>query len=113
MSPAAIKQSDVSAPRSSATHANEVLVAAGTVPRRSFLESLAAIPLGLSAGSHPQGSRPAVEMVAAGAGRSGSVLKLPGGDLLYLKIATQDTGGTLFLTEQPITRRGSGPPKHY
>ena len=25
----------------------------------------------------------------------------------------QDSGGALFMTEQPIERRGSGPPKHY
>lgn len=51
--------------------------------------------------------------VAAGSGRAGDIIKLPGGDLVRVKVSTQDSGGALFMTEQPITRRGSGPPKHY
>ena len=34
-------------------------------------------------------------------------------NVAYVKVSTQDSSGALFLTEQPITRRGSGPPKHY
>ena len=32
---------------------------------------------------------------------------------IHVKVSTQDSGGALFMTEQPIERRGSGPPKHY
>jgi mannose-6-phosphate isomerase-like protein (cupin superfamily) len=63
-----------------------------------------------SQGTSPGGP---VEKVPAGRGRFNEVIKLPGGDLVYIKVATADTGGALFLTEQPIERRGSGPPKHY
>jgi quercetin dioxygenase-like cupin family protein len=35
------------------------------------------------------------------------------GDLVHVKVSTQDSGGALFMTEQPSTRRGSGPPKRY
>jgi mannose-6-phosphate isomerase-like protein (cupin superfamily) len=83
------------------------------MPRRSFFESLLALPFGLAGAS--QGTSPARlgVKVAAGAGRSNNVMKLPGGDLLYVKVATQDSAGALFMTEQPIDRRGFGPPKHY
>ena len=80
-------------------------------PRRSFIESLIAFPLGLSA--HQQAATSPVAKVAAGEGRLKEVITLPGGDALYVKVSTQDSGGALFLTEQPIARRGSGPPKHY
>jgi len=85
----------------------------GAIPRRSFIGSAFALPIGLAAQS--QGALPgrAVVKVASGTGRLNDVLKLPGGDLLYVKVATEDSRGALFLTEQPITRRGSGPPKHY
>jgi quercetin dioxygenase-like cupin family protein len=56
---------------------------------------------------------PGVAKVAAGADRSNNVIKLPGGDLVYVKVATRDSEGALFITEQPIARRGVGPPKHY
>jgi quercetin dioxygenase-like cupin family protein len=79
--------------------------------RRSFIGSMLAVPLGLAAqGSSPQHE---VQRVAAGSGRFSEVIKLPGGDLLYIKVATADTGGAMFMTEQPIARRGFGPPKHY
>jgi hypothetical protein len=48
--------------------------------------------------------------VAAGSGRSNDIITLPGGDRIHVKVATQDSGGALFMTEQPIERRGSGPP---
>jgi quercetin dioxygenase-like cupin family protein len=82
------------------------------VPRRSFIEWLAAVPLGAIA-PPPQAPGAPVARVAAGSGRANGVIKLPGGDLVYVKVATADTGGALFMTEQPIERRGSGPPKHY
>jgi len=82
------------------------------LPRRSFLESLVAVPFGLSA-TPQQTTNASIAKVPAGAGRLNEVIKLPGGDSLYVKVSTQDSSGALFLTEQPITRRGSGPPKHY
>jgi len=83
------------------------------IPRRAFIGSAFTLPFGLAA--QPQSTSPsrAVAKVAASAGRFNEALKLPGGDLLYVKVATEDTRGALFLTEQPIERRGSGPPKHY
>lgn len=84
------------------------------IPRRSLIGSAFALPLGFA--GQPQPTPPpnrAVAKVAAGEGRFSDVLRLPGGDRLYVKVATGDTGGALFMTEQPIERRGSGPPKHY
>jgi len=86
------------------------------LPRRSFIESLAALPLGLSARPPAtlQQTTPApLAKVAAGEGRGREIITLPGGDVLYVKVSSQDSGGALFLTEQPIARRGTGPPKHY
>ena len=80
--------------------------------RRAFVEALVRIPLGGVALS-AQTSPPSAVKVAAGSGRANDIIKLPGGDRIYVKVATQDSGGTLFMTEQPIERRGSGPPKHY
>lgn len=54
-----------------------------------------------------------MDKVAAGADRFNAVKRLPCGDLLYVKVATADTGGALFMTEQPIDRRGFGPGKHF
>ena len=82
------------------------------VPRRAFVASLAAAPFGTRLVVSQEPARP-VEKVAANAGRGGQVIKLPGGDLVYVKVSTEETAGALFLTEQPIERRGSGPPKHY
>jgi quercetin dioxygenase-like cupin family protein len=80
------------------------------LPRRSLFKSLFTIPFALAAQSTPNLG---VAKVDAGEDRSGKVIKLPGGDLLYVKVSTQDSGGALFMTEQPIERRGFGPPKHY
>lgn len=80
--------------------------------RRAFVEALVALPLGASALS-AQTASPAVVKVGAGAGKADDIIKLPGGDRIYVKVATQDSGGALFMTEQPIERRGSGPPRHY
>jgi quercetin dioxygenase-like cupin family protein len=82
-------------------------------PRRSLFKTLFALPFGLAAQSPRASLSPGVAKVAAGADRFNNVIKLPGGDLLYVKVATQDSGGALFMTEQPIERRGVGPPKHY
>jgi hypothetical protein len=68
---------------------------------------------GLAAQLPPVSPSPDVAKVAAGAGRFNNVIKLPGGDLVYMRVASQDSGGALFMTEQPIERRGVGPPKHY
>jgi len=80
--------------------------------RRAFVEALLALPLGRVALSGQTPTRPTVK-VAAGSGRANDIIKLPGGDALHVKVSTQDSGGALFMTEQPIDRRGSGPPRHY
>ena len=80
--------------------------------RRAFVEALVGVPLGGVALS-AQTSPPSILKVAAGSGRANDIITLPGGDRIHVKVATQDSGGTLFMTEQPIERRGSGPPKHY
>lgn len=50
--------------------------------------------------------------VASGESRSGRPLKLPEGNPLFIKVASEDTAGAFFLTEQPSGARG-GPPKHF
>ena len=80
--------------------------------RRAFVEAVVALPFGGVALS-AQTSAPPVAKVAAGSGRVNDIIKLPGGDRIHLKVATEDSGGTLFMTDQPIERRGSGPLKHY
>lgn len=80
--------------------------------RRAFVEGLVGVPLAGMALA-PQTASPPVVRVAAGAGRANDVITLPGGDLIHVKVSTQDSSGALFMTEQPISRRGSGPPKHY
>ena len=47
-----------------------------------------------------------------GQGRFGQTLTLPDGGALFIKVATQDSGGAFFLTEQPSGQKG-GPPKHF
>jgi len=80
--------------------------------RRAFLEALAAVPFGaVTLASQTSGSPG--QKVAAGSGRANDIIKLPGGDRIHVKVSTQDSAGALFMTEQPIERRGSGPPKHY
>jgi hypothetical protein len=79
----------------------EVFMSADRVPRRSFFASLLALPLGLAEASQRTSPSPGVAKVAAGAGRFNAVTKLPGGDLLYVKVATQDTAGAFYRTEQP------------
>jgi quercetin dioxygenase-like cupin family protein len=81
--------------------------------RRSLIESLCALTFGPTGQSRRTSATPAVAKVAAGTDRSSGPRKLPGGDPVYVKVTTQDTAGALFMTEQPITRRGVGPPKHY
>ena len=71
-------------------------------PRRSFFESLVALPFGLAAQTQRASPTPAVVKVAAGMDRFNDVRKLPGGDLLYVRVATQDSRGAFFMTEQPI-----------
>src|SRR3954467_6945809 len=80
--------------------------------RRTFIEALVGLPFGAVAVS-AQTSSPPVVKVAAGSGRANDIITLPGGDRIHVKVATQNSGGALFMTEQPIERRGSGPPKHY
>ena len=80
--------------------------------RRAFVEALAGSPFAGIAVTTQTASSP-VGKVAAGAGRSDDISKLPGGDRIHVKVTTQESGGAMFMTEQPIERRGSGPPKHY
>ena len=80
--------------------------------RRAFVQALAALPFGGGALSAQASPQPLVKMVA-GSGKENDIITLPGGDRIHVKVSTRDSGGTLFMTEQPIDRRGSGPPKHY
>jgi quercetin dioxygenase-like cupin family protein len=80
--------------------------------RRAFVEALVVAPFAGGALA-PQTPTSVTGKVSAGTGRANEVIKLPGGDLIHVKVSTQDSGGALFMTEQPIERRGSGPPKHY
>ena len=80
--------------------------------RRAFVEALVGLPL-TGAGLSAQTSSPPVGKVDAGAGRADDIIKLPGGDRIHVKVSTQESGGAMFMTEQPIDRRGSGPPRHY
>lgn len=80
--------------------------------RRSFLNSLMTAPL-VTAVPGRQAPKPAVEKVDAGTGRGRQVITLPGGNPLHVKVSTEETGGALFMTEQPAGPRGSGPPKHF
>jgi quercetin dioxygenase-like cupin family protein len=80
--------------------------------RRAFVEGLAGFTFGTVAVS-AQAPAASVAKVAAGSGRANDIITLPGGDRVHVKVATQDSGGALFMTEQPIERRGSGPPRHY
>ena len=79
--------------------------------RRAFIEAFVGVPVAGVALSG-QTSNPALGKVAAGAGRGDDIITLPGGDRIHVKVTTRDSGGALFMTEQPIERRGSGPPKH-
>ena len=79
--------------------------------RREFVEALAAFPFGV--GLSAQTSSAPVVRRASGSGQANDIIKLPGGDSVHVKVSTQDSGGALFMTEQPIARRGSGPPRHY
>jgi uncharacterized cupin superfamily protein len=81
--------------------------------RRSFVESLLGIPAGLLAESQPVQPGGAGVKVPAGAGRANEVIRLPGGNPLFVRVSTADSQGAFFMTEQPIAQRGVGPPKHY
>ena len=81
--------------------------------RRTFVEGLLGIPAALRTDSQPATPGGAGTKVAAGAGRNGEVVRLPGGDTLFVRVGTGDSQGAFFMTEQPIARRGVGPPKHY
>ena len=84
----------------------------GTIRRRAFLGAMAAVPAGVLA--QPQTANPSGVgiKVAAGESRLGRPLKLPDGGLLFIKVATEDTRGAFFLTDQPSGQKG-GPPKHF
>jgi quercetin dioxygenase-like cupin family protein len=90
----------------------EIAVDDRTIRRRAFLGAMAALPVGVLA--HQQAADPSGigVKVSSGEGRFGRPLKLPGGGLLFIKVATQDSGGAFFVTEQPSGRKG-GTPKHF
>jgi quercetin dioxygenase-like cupin family protein len=73
---------------------------------------MAALPAGVLAQQQTANPSGVGVKVAAGEGRFGRALKLPDGGLLFIKVATQDSGGAFFLTEQPSGQKG-GPPKHF
>jgi mannose-6-phosphate isomerase-like protein (cupin superfamily) len=50
--------------------------------------------------------------VASGESRFNRPLKLPEGNLLFIKVSSEDTAGAFLLTEQPSGGKG-GPPKHF
>jgi len=83
-----------------------------TIRRRAFLATMAALPAGVLAQQQAANPSGVGVKVAAGEGRFGRALKLPDGGQLFIKVATQDTGGAFFLTEQPSGQKG-GPPKHF
>ena len=84
----------------------------GTILRRAFLGTMAALPATIVAQQPTIDPSGAGIKVAAGEGRFRRTLKLPDGGVMFIKVATQDTGGAFFLTEQPSGRKG-GPPKHF
>jgi quercetin dioxygenase-like cupin family protein len=79
--------------------------------RRDFVGTLVGSTLA-GAALYAQTSNPTVKMVPS-SGPGNDLITLPGGDRVYVKVSTQASGGALFMTEQPIDRRGSGPPRHY
>jgi quercetin dioxygenase-like cupin family protein len=87
-------------------------VSGETLRRRTFLGTMTALPTGVLAQQQAASPTGAGVKVAAGEGRFGRALKLPDGSPLFIKVASQDTGGAFFLTEQPSGQRG-GPPKHF
>ena len=79
--------------------------------RREFVGTLVGSTLA-GAALDAQASNPTVKMVPS-SGPGNDLITLPGGDRVYVKVSTQASGGALFMTEQPIDRQGSGPPRHY
>jgi quercetin dioxygenase-like cupin family protein len=82
------------------------------VRRRAFIATMAMCPAGVLAKSQTVDRSAVGVKVAAGEARFGRPLKLPDGSPLFIKVASQDTGGAFFLTEQPSGKKG-GPPKHF
>jgi quercetin dioxygenase-like cupin family protein len=100
--------------RTPKVHTGEVegCVSNETIRRRTFLGAMAVLPAGVLA-QQPRADPSGIGVkVAAGESRFGRTLKLPGGSPLFIKVATEDTGGAFFLTEQPSGQKG-GPPKHF
>ena len=82
------------------------------IERRSFLGAMAALSASVVTEAQAPDAAGVGAKVAAGEDRFGRALKVPEGSPLFIKVATQDTGGAFFLTEQPSGRKG-GPPKHF
>jgi quercetin dioxygenase-like cupin family protein len=87
----------------------EVAVSNGTIRRRAFLGTIAALPADVLAQGQTADSSGVGVKVLAGESRFGGTLKLPDGSRLFIKVAS---GGAFFLTEQPSGKKG-GPPKHF
>ncbi|HEV8208871.1 MAG TPA: cupin domain-containing protein, partial [Vicinamibacterales bacterium] len=82
------------------------------IERRSFLGAMAALSASVVTEAQAPDAAGVGAKVAAGEDRFGRALTVPEGSPLFIKVATQDTGGAFFLTEQPSGRKG-GPPKHF
>jgi mannose-6-phosphate isomerase-like protein (cupin superfamily) len=82
------------------------------IERRSFLlAALAALPAtALWRSTKPDEKTAPPPMVAAGADRFGKKRFIPTGTTTF-KVATQDSAGALFITENRSTKKG-GPPLH-
>jgi signal transduction histidine kinase len=94
------------------TRTNGDAVSGETFRRRTFLGTMAAFPAGVLAQQQAASPSGVGVKVAAGEGRFGRALKLPDGSPLFIKVASHDTGGAFFLTEQPSGQRG-GPPSTF
>jgi Mannose-6-phosphate isomerase len=81
--------------------------------RRSFCEALSAVPLGLVSQQPEKSALTAAGVrVPAGNDRFNTPLHLPTDTPLWVKVASTDTAGGFFLTEQTHTRKG-GPRLHF
>jgi quercetin dioxygenase-like cupin family protein len=76
-----------------------------------LIQAMAAFPVAVLGAQTAKPSGGGVR-VANGESRFNRPLKLPEGNVLFVKVSSEDTAGSFFLTEQPSGGKG-GPPKHY
>ncbi len=76
--------------------------------RRTLIQAMAGFPAAVLGA---QTAAPSGVRVASGESRFDRPLKLPEGNLLFIKVSSEDSSGAFFLSEQPSGSRG-GPPKH-